>query len=318
MAKDITERILGDPNHDIRTMVMTDAPPPDCIWPGFSSGTVGALLAPGGTGKSYFAMSASMAVAGGTDLLNIEPSKFGRVVYWSAEDRIQDLWPRIRALSKRMTQEGREAICKNFILRTITGYRVDLMESAELEAITKRSEGTRLIVLDTLSRLHRLEENDNGDMSQIVCCLEQIADRTGCSVLYLHHVSKSAGKDGQIDQFAGRGAVSLIDNSRWAACMGLMTQPEAESMLDPTYGPGLIGSRANNYVKYKTVKASYSKNSQNDGEWFQRTEHGVMIPVNLEMAGEKPRTLEGKKQKNKLSTTTTTREEIHHEFGENW
>lgn len=38
-------------------------PPIDFIWPGFIAGTVGALVAPGATGKSYWALQAAMSVA---------------------------------------------------------------------------------------------------------------------------------------------------------------------------------------------------------------------------------------------------------------
>jgi cell division protein FtsX len=42
----------------------THEPPElDFIWPGFLAGTVGALVAPGATGKSYWALEAAMALA---------------------------------------------------------------------------------------------------------------------------------------------------------------------------------------------------------------------------------------------------------------
>jgi replicative DNA helicase len=49
-------------------------PPPelDWVWPGFLAGTVGVLVAAGGTGKSYWALQAAMAVADGSgDRLNV-------------------------------------------------------------------------------------------------------------------------------------------------------------------------------------------------------------------------------------------------------
>lgn len=40
-------------------------PPPelDFVWPGFLAGTVGALVAPGATGKSFWALEAAMSIA---------------------------------------------------------------------------------------------------------------------------------------------------------------------------------------------------------------------------------------------------------------
>jgi hypothetical protein len=59
-------------------------PPPelDWVWPGFLAGTVGVLVAAGGTGKSYWALQAAMAVADGSgdsDLLGLAPAHGGRV-----------------------------------------------------------------------------------------------------------------------------------------------------------------------------------------------------------------------------------------------
>ncbi|WP_373873394.1 AAA family ATPase, partial [Aeromonas caviae] len=42
------------------------------------------------------------------------------------------------------------------------------------EALAGRA-GARLIVLDTLSRIHSLDENSNGDMARLVATLEHIA-----------------------------------------------------------------------------------------------------------------------------------------------
>ena len=66
---------------DILQAFETKQPDPDFLWPGFLAGTVGALVAPGATGKSFWALQAAMAVAchvPGGDLLGLNPSQNGK------------------------------------------------------------------------------------------------------------------------------------------------------------------------------------------------------------------------------------------------
>ncbi|MCK1975372.1 helicase RepA family protein, partial [Bacillus safensis] len=67
---------------------------------------------------------------------------------------------------------------------------MDVMNESKRAEVIEQCEGARLIVLDTLSRIHTLDENSNGEMAQLVAKLEEIATITKASVLYLHHVSK--------------------------------------------------------------------------------------------------------------------------------
>ena len=61
---------------DLMWAFENEPPPLDFIWPGFLAGTVGALVAPGATGKSYWALEAAMciacSVAGGDVLQNVQ------------------------------------------------------------------------------------------------------------------------------------------------------------------------------------------------------------------------------------------------------
>ena len=67
---------------DLRAAFENEPPALDFIWPGFLAGTVGALVAPGATGKSFWALEAAMAIAcsvAGGDLLRLSPAGTGRV-----------------------------------------------------------------------------------------------------------------------------------------------------------------------------------------------------------------------------------------------
>ena len=77
---------------DLLVAFENEPPALDFIWPGFLAGTVGALVAPGATGKSFWALEAAMSVAcgaavdckaAGGDLVGLAPERSGRVVYFA-------------------------------------------------------------------------------------------------------------------------------------------------------------------------------------------------------------------------------------------
>jgi len=79
-------------NDDIEICGSFEAYPPesDFIWPGFMAGTVGALVAPGATGKSFWALEAAMSIAcsvAGGDLMGLHPERSGRVRYLPGKTR---------------------------------------------------------------------------------------------------------------------------------------------------------------------------------------------------------------------------------------
>lgn len=79
-------------------------------------------------------------------------------------------------------------------LEPVMGARCNLMGEF-LEELVRNASGARLVVLDTLSRLHALDENSNGEMAHLVTTLEYVAAETGAAVLYLHHVNKSSARE---------------------------------------------------------------------------------------------------------------------------
>jgi len=204
---------------DIMASFQEEPPTLDFIWPGFLSGTVGALVAPGATGKSFWALEAAMAVAcsvAGGDVLNLKPRHSGRVVYLAGEDPEPALVRRVHAIGQHLNQNAREAIAENLTLEAIMGKRFNIMDERHRARVVEVCTDARLIVLDTLSRIHTMDENSNGDMAALVATLEYVAAQTRASVLYLHHVNKGSARDGQLDQQqAARGASALIDNARW-------------------------------------------------------------------------------------------------------
>lgn len=261
-----------------------DVPPVlDFIWPGFLAGTVGALVAPGATGKSYFTLEAAMSIAcsvAGGDLVKLAPVHTGRVVYMAGEDPAPALIRRIHAIGQHLPLSARAAIAENLTLEPIMGKRLNIMDDQHLARVIEYCADSRLIVLDTLSRIHQLDENSNGDMAQLVGTLEYVAATTGASVLYLHHVNKGSAREGQTDQQqAARGASALIDNARWCGFVAKMTEQEAGGLSAHSFNRVPIDDQRGCFVRFGISKQNYDVTPGD--RWYQRHEGGVLLPVEL-------------------------------------
>lgn len=269
---------------DLMRAFSQEPPELDFIWPGFLAGTVGALVAPGATGKSFFALEAAMSVACGVpggDLLKLAPARAGRVVYLAGEDPAPALIRRVHAIGQYLSPAARQAIAENLTLEPIMGKRLNIRNERHLARVIDGCEGARLLVLDTLSRLHQLDENSNGDMAALVSVLEHIASETGAAVLYLHHVDKGSAREGRTDQQqAARGASALIDNARWCGFVAKMTEGEAKRLSDPRATRQPIGSdRRGFFLRFGISKQNYDLAQPE--RWYERREGGVLLPVEL-------------------------------------
>lgn len=267
----------------------------DFVLNGFISGTVGSLISPGGSGKSFFALEAAMAVScsvPGGDLLGLKPPHHGPVMYLSAEDPESVILHRIHALGKHLKTDAQESIAQNLRIETMLGKRLDILDEKKLERIVDYCHGTRLAVFDTLTRIHTLDENSNGDMSRIIATLEYVATETGAAILFLHHTSKAGGRDFGTDQSASRGASVLVDNIRWSGFLRKMTESESEDYSDNRIDRSPINDRRGFFVRFGVGKQNYSE-IQYD-KWFKRGDGGVLLPVELKEArknkqGKEPR-----------------------------
>ncbi|HEJ1282085.1 TPA: AAA family ATPase [Pseudomonas aeruginosa] len=269
---------------DIRSAFESPPPDLDFIWPGFLAGSIGGLVAPGGTGKSYWGLQAAMSIAchlPGGDLLNLTPCRTGRVLYLAGEDPAPALIQRIHSIGKHLPLAARASIAINLSLEPITGGTLDVMNPRSLANLEARAQGFRLIVLDTLSRIHQLEENSNSDMCRVIGRLESLAANTGAAVLYLHHTSKTSTREGLLDQQqAARGASALIDNARWCGFLVGMSQPESTRLSARHHDRQPIGSdQRRNFVRLGVSKLNYALNCSD--QWYERREGGVLVPVDL-------------------------------------
>lgn len=273
------------PRIDILEAFGTEPPAQDFIWPGFLAGTVGALVAPGSTGKSMLALQLACAVASDRPQANttgLDIQRHGPILYLNLEDPPGEIQRRLHALGSRFDQDTRESIAQSLRLSARMGVPTDVMQPKFMDSLLKAAHGVRLVIVDTLSRAHGLDENDNGAMARLVARLEAVVRKTGAGLLYLHHTSKAAALGGQggLAQ-AARGASALIDNARWCGNLIKMTQEESDSLRESS-GLSIGEARRGFFVRYEIGKQNYGQVQQ--GQWYERTAGGILKPVTLVQA----------------------------------
>jgi RecA-family ATPase len=267
----------------------TEQPPPlDYVLPNMVAGTVGALVSPGGAGKSMLALQLAAQIAGGPDLLDVGELPTGPVVYLPAEDPPTAIHHRLHALGAHLSAEERQAVADGLLIQPLIGHGPNLMAPDWFDGLKRAAEGRRLMVLDTLRRFHIEEENASGPMAQVISRMEAIAADTGCSIVFLHHASKGAAMMGAGDQQqASRGSSVLVDNIRWQSYLSGMTPDEAQQW-------GVDDSQRGYFVRYGVSKANYGAPFKD--RWFRRCDGGVLVPAILEQQGygkRKVKTAEG-------------------------
>jgi len=272
-----------------------EAPVLDFFMHGLLAGTVGALVAPGSTGKSFFALQLAIDAAGG-DLLGIFDKKrdldqLQPVLYIALEDPEPILITRLHDIGRHLSKEAWVTVAGRLKLESLLGQRIDLLNDEWIGWLIESAKSTkaRLIIIDTLNRAHSGDENSNRDMSLLLSGLEAVAKHSKAAVLFLHHVAKHA--DSSV-QGAARGASAIIDNARFAGFVKRMSEEEAEMLSEfpdrvsiaesarsPKSVGGVMGADRSLFVRYGTSKINYDL--MPDDRWYKRHEGGVLLPVHL-------------------------------------
>lgn len=138
--------------------------------------------------KSWLGLDMAVSVASGTPCLGrfpvIDP---GAVLIYLAEDTLADVRTRC------------DAICAHRLLSlnqldlfsiTESCLRLDIREDQKRLHATIAHIRPRLLLLDPLVRLHRLDENSSADISRILGFLRELQREHNLAIVLVHHASK--------------------------------------------------------------------------------------------------------------------------------
>lgn len=278
----------------------------DFTKPGFVHGTVGAIVAAGGVGKTFFALQTAIEIAGGMPAVFTTESgefcqqelKAGGVLYMYAEDPEVMIGQRVQSIANAYktsgaTEEHQAKARKNLQLWPLIGYAPNILQrnkdgsrpllTAIQRAVDVKFKGIelRLIIFDTLRRFSFADENDGGQMSEVLSGFEKICMTLGCSCMFLHHTSKAAAISGQTSlQQAARGSSVLTDNIRYQEFLSPMSTDEANQYGEQQSG-GVIGEENRQwYVRWGVSKQNYGRPVRD--LWLKKSHFGVLMPVELE------------------------------------
>jgi DNA polymerase I-like protein with 3'-5' exonuclease and polymerase domains len=215
----------------------------------------------GGTGKSTLSIVEALAMASGRALLGQDVPQPLRVVLINLEDTRNTMDKRIAAamrhykltatdIGDRLIVIGKGDI-KIKVARQLRSGDVERNEQT-IRALTRLVHKHRADVLsiDSFIRTHKVNENDNSAMQEVVECYEDIAVEGRCAVHLWHHTRKLGGEKATIE--AARGASAFVDACRSARVLETMSAKDHEQlkqiqpdMLPPGfYFRGFSGKRS--------------------------------------------------------------------------
>jgi len=85
-----------------------------------------------------------------------------------------------------------------------------------------------VLSIDSFIRTHKVNENDNSAMQEVVECYEDIAVEGRCAMHLWHHTRKIGGEKATIE--AARGASAFIDACRSARVLETMSAKDHEQL----------------------------------------------------------------------------------------
>ncbi|MBF0507832.1 MAG: AAA family ATPase [Deltaproteobacteria bacterium] len=234
-------------------------------------GTVGAVAASGGVGKTFFMMHLLHSLARGTKFGLFEPTRKFNVLMLAAEDPEEIIAHRLWAISG-----GKAEFPDNFHVKSVVGQCGPLMKLEggnprrtewyhRLKLTIEAFRDLDVLVIDPKSRWYGLDENSNDHNTQWVQALEELTQLYKLTTLFTHHVPKAKAGSNSTGMF--RGGSALEDGIRWAVGLHKMEKSEADEY-------GIIYK---NYVVLDLVKTNYSP-EQESRMILKRGVGGILIP----------------------------------------
>ena len=138
--------------------------------------------------KSWLGIDMAVSVASGTPCLGHFPvQKSGPTLVYLAEDALPVVRARIEALCAHRRLDIRRL---DLFAITASSLRLDLASDQKRLHATLASLRPRLVLLDPLVRLHRLDENSAADISNLLGFVREMQRVHDTAMVLVHHASK--------------------------------------------------------------------------------------------------------------------------------
>jgi AAA domain len=145
-------------------------------------------------GKSWLGLDLAVSVASGTPCLDTfavpEP---GPVLVYMAEDAASMVKQRLAGIAHH---RGLDLATLPIGVITAPSIRLDLPRDQRRLAETVRAHASRLLLLDPFVRLHRINENQAGDVAAVLGYLRELQRAHDLAVAVVHHARKNGAATG--------------------------------------------------------------------------------------------------------------------------
>jgi len=189
-------------------------------------------VAPGGLGKSTLVLIECIAMATGRPLLGIRPKGLFKVVYFNAEDPLDEIERRVIAACQHFGVPQEELVGQLFIasgreqeMLLAKGEQGDIVEPVfQLIERYCEAEAIDVVALDPLANMTDAPET-NDVFRRLGKRLSLLADKMNISVELVHHTRKLNGAEATVED--SRGGSALIGAVRGGRVLNPMTPDEA-------------------------------------------------------------------------------------------
>ncbi|MFH0996415.1 MAG: AAA family ATPase [Pseudomonadota bacterium] len=245
----------------ISDRLKSEPPPAEFIMnifgrPFLKKGIVSSIVAPGGTGKSFFAKRLIYMMASGDSWGPFTAPQKLKTLYLSGEDDSDDLDRRVWPIGNGDFPEG-------FQVASVVGRVGPLMEFGPngnpqvtkwrgwLKETILAHEGLDVLILDPMSKFYGLNENSNENANSFINMLQTLSLETGgINIVYIHHANKQSVSENGIGKATGRGASAFRDGVRFE-----LTLKDIDAADAKRFG---IEGNLRSYFKMDATKTNYS------------------------------------------------------------
>ena len=158
------------------------------LWGDSSVGVIGGAPK---CSKTWLGLDMALSVATGTPCLGqyAVPGR-GPVLVYLAEDALQLVRERVAGMARH---RGLELATIEIHVITAPTLRLDLEPHRARLLETAKRLRPRLLLLDPLVRLHGIDENNAGEVAELLAYIRSLQRQLDLSVVLVHHTRKNAG-----------------------------------------------------------------------------------------------------------------------------
>lgn len=175
--------------------------------------SIGVIVAPRGSYKSWLALYLSVCLSKGLTLFNRIEVKKSNVLYIDMESSQRIVHERLK-----MIQEGLETkVTENLEFMCFTKRRIDNMEDLDSLVRLIKKNKTKVVVIDTFKRSHNMKENLADDMSDLFTnYIRKLQLDTKVTIILIHHTRKKPLGSSVTDKMdMARGSSEIANYVDW-------------------------------------------------------------------------------------------------------